>query len=262
MPGRFSRLSLAGIGIGLILLVGCWLAGFMDSPLMAVPPPPSLRPKIPTPIKFDINRIELFFENRRAEITVERNFPRLKAYANIRFSGSGLLQGYWKVDHRIIAYVNQFLAPGQTVTLETPPAPPLPTFDTGTHLVELVVTNPSTLIPLPTVIYFVSAKDFPTAPVQLALSSPVNKAELDYEPQTLEWETHKNAALYLVEFYGPEKKAGPLFSAYTLKPVYSLPDRCFGRIFVKTSLYSWKVKGFDNQGRKVGESDWGSFSFR
>ena len=104
----------------------------------------------------EITRVELYFENHRAEITTERNFPRLKAYALVRSTGSGLLQGYWKVDNQILSQVSQQVTAGQTVILETPEVPPLPTFNPGTHQVRFEITSPSTTIPLPRALYFVT----------------------------------------------------------------------------------------------------------
>ncbi len=93
--------------------------------------------------EFMITRLQLYFENGRAEITVKRNQPGLKAYAEIRYVGSGLLQGYWEVDGRILSHVNRHLVYGRSLTLESPEIPSLPTFTTGTHIVRFLITNPS-----------------------------------------------------------------------------------------------------------------------
>jgi hypothetical protein len=252
-------------GIGPVLLLVALAAGWIfDGGLSCAraAPPPSLKGlKAPVSPSFDINRIELYFPNRRAEITVERNAPRLKAFANIRFSGSGILQGYWQVNGWTVGLVNQQVFAGQTLTLATPDVPALPTSDTGNHLVQFVITNPKTLIPLPTAIYFVKAKDYHASPLPLALRSPKNKARLDYEQQVLQWEETRGAALYLVEFYRQEKGSGPIFSAYARTPGYELPETCFAKIFIKGGTYYWKVKSFDNKGLEVGESPTWSFTF-
>lgn len=78
-----------------------------------------------------IKRIELYFENRRADTTVMKDYPNLKAFADITFIGSGLFQGYWQVDSRILSYVNQHLTFGGSVTIQTPKIPPLPTKEMG-----------------------------------------------------------------------------------------------------------------------------------
>ncbi|RQW84852.1 MAG: hypothetical protein EHM79_13100, partial [Geobacter sp.] len=90
---------------------------------------------------FGIKRIELYFDNRRAEITIPKHFPNLKAFVDIRYTGSGVLEGYWEVDGRVISRVHQMLTFGSSVTLRTPEIPAMPTFDPGSHIVRFVITN-------------------------------------------------------------------------------------------------------------------------
>jgi hypothetical protein len=71
--------------------------------------------------EFKVTRLRLYFENNRPDITVKRNQPSVNAYAEISFVGSGLLQGYWEVDGRIISTVNRNFVYGQSVTIVTPP---------------------------------------------------------------------------------------------------------------------------------------------
>ena len=66
--------------------------------------------------EFKITRLQLYFENKKAETTVMRHQP-LKAYADISFVGSGLLQGYWEVDGRIISNVKTHLIYGKNFTI-------------------------------------------------------------------------------------------------------------------------------------------------
>jgi hypothetical protein len=164
--------------------------------------------------EFDIKRIELYFENRRAETTVERNYPHLKAFADIRFVGSGLLQGYWEVDGRVLSYINQPLTYGASVTLQTPEIPSLPTFDTGSHIVRFIITNPITDIPLPSMLYFVTAEEFKGKPIEITLLSPKNDYILDYSPVKFEWEKFNKTALFLIQFFD-NTNSKPVFSAYT-----------------------------------------------
>ena len=44
-----------------------------------------------------IERMSIYFENDRPEITVKRNYP-LRAYVEIEYSGNGLLIGQWEVE--------------------------------------------------------------------------------------------------------------------------------------------------------------------
>lgn len=210
---------------------------------------------------FEIKRIEVYFENRRAEITVERNYPDLRAYADIRFVGSGLLQGLWEVDGRVLTTVNQHLTFGRSVTLETPQIPPLPTFDTGTHIVRFVITNPATQLPLPSLLYFVTPAEFRGSPVSLKLILPENDSQLGYSPQTFKWEGLNKTALFLIQFFD-NTDAKPVFSAYTRDSSYVLPDIVLKSIFSPGLKYYWKVKGFDADSNVIGESAVWSFSFK
>jgi hypothetical protein len=211
--------------------------------------------------EFQINRLQLYFENRRAETTIKRNYPNLKAYADIRFTGSGLLKGFWEVDGRILSHVHLHLVYGRTITLETPDIPPLPTFDIGTHRLRFIITSPLLDIPVPEAIYFVTAEDYKKAFVHLKLISPEDAAEIDYAPVTFRWEGRDVTVVYLIEFFeGDEEK--PLFSAYTRKSEYLTPTFIYEKLFSPDKKYYWKVKGFDMETNIVGESFMNRFIFK
>ena len=209
---------------------------------------------------FSIKLISLYFENGRAETTVQKNIPGLKAFADIRYIGSGLLKGYWEVDGRMLSQVNQTLMSGQSVTLTTPEIPPLPTFEAGTHTVRFVITSPEQNIAQPTMIYFVSADESVLRPMALLLKSPASRSVLPYSTLQFQWQDFSSAR-YLVQFF--EKPEGkPIFSAYTLKPFYQLPDAVLKGVFIQEKDYYWKVTGFDKQKRRNGESAVSRFSFK
>lgn len=215
---------------------------------------------LPAESIFSINRIELFFENRRAEITVDRNTPNLKAMALIHFTGTGLLQGQWQVDGRPIGFVSQQVFSDQTVTLQTPATPPIPTFDPGTHRLQFVPASPAPLIPLPTALYFVTAGEM--RPVKMALLAPRNRSLKKYRPLTFKWGPLNNSAVYLIEFYNRSKESNPIYSAYTKDPQFFLDELCIGKICGLRGTYYWRVKGFDAQSAVVGESEVWSFQFK
>ncbi len=210
--------------------------------------------------EFDIKRIELYFENRRAEITVPKNYKGLKAFADIKFTGSGLLRGYWEVDGRILSHVNQHITYGKTVTFQTPDIPALPTFETGTHIVRFVITNPSVEIPLPSAIYFVRSEEVKEF-LKISLLSPQNNSEFDYASQKFIWENLDGTMIYLVQFF-ENRDSKPIFSAYTKETYYNLPDFIVKKIFQQGKTYYWRVIGFDEKNNSVGESDLWKFSFR
>lgn len=149
-----------------------------------------------------IRRISLYFANGRAETTVMKYTNDLKAYADIRYNGSGLLKGYWEVDGRLLSYVSQPLPAGQQITLTTPDIPALPTFETGTHTVRFVVTNPNPAegVALPALIYFVTSDESAIKQTGLILKSPAESAEVPYASLKYEWQIIR-AEVYLIQFF-------------------------------------------------------------
>ena len=210
--------------------------------------------------EFKITRLQLYFENKRAETTVMRHQP-LKAYADISFAGSGLLQGYWEADGRIISNVKTHLIYGKSVTLETPEIPSLPTFQAGTHRLRFVITSPSG-VTLPDAIYFVTAEEFRQKFI-INLLSPDDKTEIDYSPHAFifTWKGANQAVAYLVEFLekGGEK---PIFSAYTKNSEYKFPLSVFKSVFSSGGSYFWRVKGFDAENNEAAESNTYSFTIK
>ncbi len=206
-----------------------------------------------------IKRFQLYFKNRRAEITIKKNQPSLKAVAEIKFTGSGLLQGYWDIDGRILNNVNRHIIYGRSITIETPDTLPLPTFMAGTHRVRFVITNPVQNIALPEAIYFVRAERFRSM-LPLNLVYPDNKSEIEYSYQTFKWEMKSRTAVYLIEFLEQDVEK-PVFSAYTRIPEYSIPLSVLNSVFDPKKKYLWKVKGFDTDDNRVGESPVYIFTF-
>jgi hypothetical protein len=209
---------------------------------------------------FSVDRIELFFENRRAEITVDRNTPALKAFAVIRFTGSGLLQGQWQVDGRPLGFVSQQVFSGQTVALQSPEIPSLPTFDPGTHRVQLVLTNPAPAIPLPTALYFVTVSE--RYKKRLVLLEPENQSRQRYLAIKFKWKPVKNTAVYLIEFYDHPRDSKPIYSAMTRETTFVLNDPNLTKIFNLKSAYFWKVQGLDQNSSVIRTSEVWGFSFK
>jgi len=209
---------------------------------------------------FSIQRIELYFENRRADTTVMRDFPDLKAFADVAFTGSGLLQGYWQVDGRILSYVNQNLTFGGRITIQTPKTPPVPTFDTGSHVVKFVITNPPAGMPLPSILYFVTAAEFKGSPVAIKVISPSNKSVLEYGAVRFEWEKVSALSTYSIQFY-EDPKSKPIFSLCTDNASYAFSEGDLKKIFSQDRKYYWIVKGCCTGGG-TGESVLRWFKFK
>jgi len=208
---------------------------------------------------FDIKRIELYFENRRAEITIPKYYEGLKVFVDIMFTGSGLLQGYWEVDGRILSYVNQHIPYGKIFTLQIPEIPPLPTFEPGAHIVRFVITRPEIQIPIPLGIYFVTTEEIKRI-LKIKLYSPENDAKLDFASVNFEWEKLETPFIYIIQFFESENSI-PIFSAYTKNGNYTLSEVILNKIFQPNKKYFWKVIGFDSENNIIAESEIRSLSF-
>lgn len=210
---------------------------------------------------FNVKRVEMYFDNKRAEMTVPKYFPDLKAYADIRYTGSGLLEGYWEVDGRIISRVHQMLTFGTMVTLKTPDIPALPTFDPGSHIIRFVITNQGVGLPTPALIYFVTTEEFKARTKELAVKSPQDGSAIDRKSAAFKWGTFNSASLFLVQYY-ESIEAKPVFSAYTKKNYYVLPEQVFTNIFSSGKKYYWRVTGYSDKDNIIGESATNSFTVK
>jgi len=238
-----------------------------DRAFTDTPAPPFITQTASTPVSvaseaaatFAIKRIELYFDNRRGETTVPRNRRGLRAYADVRFLGSGLLSGYWEVDGRRILDVNRHLSFGTSVTLETPEIPDLPTFDTGTHVVRFVVTNPPLPVGLPQALYFVTPSEDTLRMVKIGIP-PSPPAEAGKGIRSFAWDRPSGIDLFLLEFSEtPDGK--PIFSAFAKGNRYAFPSMGMEGVFTPGKRYFWRVKGYDGRENQVGTSVPSEFVF-
>ncbi len=206
-----------------------------------------------------ISRMRLYFENQKGEISVKRNEQRLKAFADIFYTGSGLLKGYWQIDGRIISHVNKHLVSGAGRGAETLYVPALPTFIDGTHDVKFIITSPQQGLALPKALYYVRPYEAERL-IAISQTGPFNGAPVEYTAVAFHWVPDKTLATYLVEFQGEHDKK-PIFSAYTRKAGYTLPPMAVKYYFKAGLRYLWKVKGFDGADNLAGESDVRAFRF-
>ena len=209
---------------------------------------------------FSINRITLYFENRRPDITVQRNEP-VKVFVDIKYTGSGLLQGHWEVDGRIMSYINQHVISGNTLTIQTPQIPLMPTFDPGTHVVKFVITNPVKTVPMPAIVYFVAPSDYAGKSIVIKTLSPKDKSVIEYAPVPFAWDGFQTAASYSIQFYDNPKADKPIFSLCVLGSSFTLSGDALKMIFVPDRKYYWKIKGCSSQ-NDYGESHLAEFTFK
>ena len=211
---------------------------------------------------FLITGMQLYFQNRMPNITINRLDRSLKAYAKLNYVGSGMLQGYWEVDGNFLSNVKQLVTQGNTIIIESPSPPQLPTFDSGYHQIRFVITNPSQNIPFPVINYYITTAEPEVRKMaSVNISFPFNQGVINYEPTTFLWTAQTGVNIYFLEFFrkGEEKAA---FSAYTKAPHYQIPEAILKNYFSRGKSYSWRVKGFDALNRATAESALVTFTIR
>lgn len=207
-----------------------------------------------TVVDLNIERIDLYFNDHTPKTTVKQYQRDLKAFADIRYNGSGQLQGQWEIDGRLFSKFSKQLHRGrQKITISTPVAPPLPTYAVGSHLVKFVVTRPAGALDLPQAIYFVTADtDQFTSAIQL--TTPKDNQLIACEPTAFQWKAISKAYVYLVEFI-EEEDGDPTFSAYAKKSEYTLKKDVCKSLFSTGRSYHWRVKALDQEGHIIGQSE-------
>lgn len=210
---------------------------------------------------FSLKRIELFFDHmqRQNEVMVQRNHRGLKAYADIYYNGSGILNGYWEVDGLTIERVNRFVPTGGKVTLVTPSVPDLPTFDPGYHIVKFIVTTPETSFEVPEMVYWVKGTNEPVKR-SLVLTTPQDGMDIPAN-FSFAWEKMEKAAVYLISFAKDDDKS-ICFSALTRDTTYRIPPSVLAEYFTAGKKFLWSVKGYDTENNIIAESGMRSFYFR
>lgn len=227
--------------------------------LLALVPAAGHAADVPNALKID--RIMLYFDNKRAETTVERAGQRIQAYVDLRYAGSGLLEGHWEVDGRVLSRVSQHISGGRSITLQVPKSPGIPTMDPGTHILRFVPLTPAPGLPVPSILYFVLAKDAKKTKTALKQNSPEEGTQLDFGPATFSWQQFPDVEVYLISFF--EKAASkPIYSAYTKEAVYELAGPTLEAIFSPGRKYVWKVTGYDIDKNEISEQKAQGFSFR
>ncbi|MEW5908572.1 MAG: hypothetical protein AB1659_02095 [Thermodesulfobacteriota bacterium] len=199
----------------------------------------------------EITGIRLYFENQQPKITVKRN-QRLQAFADIRVIGRGVLNCYFEVDgnlfSRVVKHVDH--AREQTLTIETPDATPLRTFDEGDHRVRLVVNQPRLDIDFPIAIFHVMTE----SRLSIILIDPDDHAKGDLSTVKFRWSRPRPDLLYRIEF-ASTSQGDPIFSAEVKNTEYSIPKPILMMKMTNGQDIYWRVKGFDKEGKPSGESE-------
>jgi hypothetical protein len=214
---------------------------------------------------FKIDRIELQFKNNRPAITVKKHDPDLGLNAKINFSGTGLLKGYWEVDGFKRSRIFKHLTIGPSIILPYPKIPSLPTYTPGNHRVRFVITQPALNITFPKALYFVENRKFINV-ARIKLIYPQKNKTLPFEPVLFNWQSAKNAQLYLITLFansnnGIKDEKEHIYSAYTRKTQYELVPRVLKSRLSPEIDYQWMVQGFDGRNEIIAQSKLQRFSF-
>lgn len=205
-------------------------------------------------VNLKIQRLDIFLSNRLPKMTVPQYQRDLKAFAVIRYTGAGILQGQWEIDGRVFSRVNKVLYQGaQKITLQTPLAPPLPTYAVGTHRVRFVITRPTPAFEFPQAIYFVESDPLQFN-IAIRLAEPPDNKTTTCAPFTLRWDAVGKAYVYLVEFV-EANSIDPTFSAYAKETAYTLREELCRSLLSSGRAYRWRVKALSQEGQIIGASE-------
>lgn len=178
---------------------------------------------------FSLSRLSLRFDDDTALRVVDKG-AKLRAYADVTYTGTGLLQGAWEIAeppttlgkpiYQTLQLVRRMLVgSGQ----ERIYAPPLPTGTRGFYLLRLRVTKPQLPVPvaeLPFIRYVVSHQAVHWHPAQvLTVTAPAPGAVLGKDTG-FAWQEVAGARAYQVELYAK----GPFSVIDTLPDLGSVAD--------------------------------------
>ncbi|MBI4255390.1 MAG: hypothetical protein HY616_09980 [Candidatus Rokubacteria bacterium] len=203
---------------------------------------------------FSIGRVELYFENRRREITVRTGTPNLKVLADVAYNGSGLLRAVWEVaeaqfsgaetgtvsappsrftgqsdqnlsasagNFRTLAVINQFVSYGDRVLLTLPGGVPLPTTAPGAYDVNLRFVEPPVPFAIPVARYFVQSGDHPLRISLIGTQMPLDNAVLAPRPFDFRWDGAPGVSVYRLDVYPQEVPSGPSLPGLIQSPATS-----------------------------------------
>lgn len=153
---------------------------------------------------FKISFIQLRFQDGKSFQTVAKN-AKLKAFADIKYEGTGVLQGRWIVDGATFKQFSQTASSARPCAITSGDVPGLPTTEPGLHEVTLRFTSPEVEMAIPRIRYFVSSREkAPARPLTLHLAGsvrylltqePVSKATVEYRKYDKETDQQASSGL-------------------------------------------------------------------
>ena len=172
----------------------------------------TLAPSGPGSEPFSISRLSLTFDDR-TRVKVLPKDSRLRALAELRTTGQGLIEGTWEVAlaattagtpvFQILSLVRQPVAFGGRMVITSPP---LPTRFEGTNLVRLRITGPATRFDEPELTYYVTPESphpDEQEPALLLITAPDPGTPLTLTTR-FAWRAVPGATIYKVEIFPAE----------------------------------------------------------
>ena len=127
--------------------------------------------------KFSVSYIQIRFDDGTNYKVVPKNFSPLKAFADIKYEGTGNFYAQWMIDGVPFSMVSQALAFAQQWVFDSGEIPGLPTIIPGIHEVTLNIIQPQVEFAVPVIRYFVTAEEGDVALADLLVSGAT---QLDY----------------------------------------------------------------------------------
>ena len=120
--------------------------------------------------KFSVSYIQIRFDDGTNYKVVPKNFSPLKAFAEIKYEGTGNFYAQWMIDGVPFSMVSQALAFAQQWVFDSGEIPGLPTIIPGIHEVTLNIIQPQVEFAVPVIRYFVTAEEGDVALADLLVS--------------------------------------------------------------------------------------------
>ncbi|MCP3881398.1 MAG: hypothetical protein GY701_23855, partial [Sulfitobacter sp.] len=201
-----------------------------------------------------VKRMELNFlftdETGRIEksprATVPRNSGNLRAVVDLQYDGGGTLRGVWKVDGQILGYTAQTLYRGvDSVAIESPAVPQLPTYAAGRHSVAFEIEDPPPGFDEPVIHYYVSERAGGGIGGDLVLIEPAPGAAVPMpvgseKDSLFKWQADPRQVVYRFELVSPLNLERPIVQAVTRENKYRL-SRYDGEQIAAGVDYLWRV---------------------
>ncbi|MCF6173265.1 MAG: hypothetical protein L3J44_05715 [Campylobacteraceae bacterium] len=200
----------------------------------------------------EINRIKLYFDNKRAVISISR-YEKINIYAGINFVGSGYFKAYWEVDGRKVSNVIKNISYGHTEIFKYPDTPALPSFSEGTHIVKFIITTLKMKITFPKAVYYVNS-DATKKLQSIKLLLPVDgKYYFENNEKIFTWRKNNKDKIFVLDFF-KSKNNKPIFSAIVKTAKYELSNKIVEKKFKKGEEYFWQVNGYNEMHNNISHS--------